>query len=107
MTHNGELKEFHASVLCAPAEVSHCGRMNVRPLVEYVSRRKCAEWIPQSCLCVCVSVGFNEGFTAAASRRPTETQPSQLQGVALLLGPKLRPNTQQFERGKKKINFVF
>lgn len=58
-------------------------------------------------VCVCASVGFNEGFTAAASRRLTETQPSQLQGVALLLGPKLRPNTQQFEGGKKKINFVF
>lgn len=46
------------------------------------------EWIPQPCLCMLV--GFNEGFTGAVSQWLTKMQPSQLQGVVLLFGLKLR-----------------
>lgn len=38
------------------------------------------EWIPQPCLCMLV--GFNEGFSGAVSQWLTKVQPSQLQGVA-------------------------
>lgn len=69
--------------------MSYCGGINVQLLVGYVSLMNYMEWIPQPCLCMLV--GFNEGFTAAVSQWLTEMQPSQLQGVALLLGLKLHP----------------
>lgn len=82
MTHKCELEEFYASVLCAPVEASHCWQMSVHSLVEYGIRRKCGSWIPQWCLCV--SVGFNEGFLSpAVSRRPTETQPLTITGCCI------------------------
>lgn len=58
------------------------------------------EWNPQPCLCMLV--GFNEGFAGAVSQWLTKVQPSQLQGFALLVGLKPRCTT-----GENKHYFFY
>lgn len=65
--------------------ICHCRPKLHEQLMNYM------EWIPQPCLCMLV--GFNEGFTGAVSQWLTKVQPSQLQGVALLFGLKPRCTT--------------
>lgn len=74
------------SVLLFRAECSVVGRIWHCRLK--LPEQNYMEWIPQPCLCMLV--GFNEGFTGAVSQWLTKMQPSQLQGVVLLFGLKLR-----------------